>query len=176
MMSRAFLKETTLEEEEVIPRPMSLLPSGTRNYMTALGIESLGAELTRLIEREGPALAALPQDDRDTKRLRQVLNRRIDYLRDSLRTAVTPLRPADGDRVEFGSTVTVRDAQESVSTYHLVGVDEADAAKNRISWLAPIAKALWHSRVGQRVPFILPSGRTELEIVAIAYEAAVQNP
>lgn len=144
--------------------------------MTAHGVERLGAELTRLVEREGPALAARAQDDPDTKRLRQILSRRVDHLRESLRTAETPVQPADRDRVEFGSTVTVRDSQNTESTYHLVGVDEADAGKNRISWLAPIAKALWHSRVGQRVPFILPSGRTELEIMAIAYETRGRNP
>jgi transcription elongation factor GreB len=175
-MSRAFLKETTLEEEAVIPQPVSVLPSGARNYMTARGIDGLRAELTRLVEREGPALATLPRDDSDAKRLRQILGRRVDYLRESLRTAETPVPPAGEDRVEFGATVTVRDPQKTESTYHLVGVDEADPGQNRISWLAPLAKALWHSRVGQRVPFKFPSGRSELEIVAIAYNAAVQNP
>jgi|SRR5665213_719963 len=175
-MSRAFLKESTLEEEEVIPRPVPLLPSGARNYVTSRGIIGLRAELTRLVETEGPSLAALPQEDPDTKRLRQILSRRVDYLRESLRTAQTPVRPAGEDRVEFGSTVTVRDPRKTESTYHLVGVDEADPGQNRISWLSPIAKALWHSRVGQRVPFILPSGPSELEIVAIAYQEAVRNP
>ena len=175
-MSRAFLKESTLEEEEVIPRPVPLLPSGAKNYVTAQGIDLLRAELTRLIEREGPSLATLPQEDPDTKRLRQILGRRVDYLRESLRTAETPVRPAGEDRVEFGSTVTVRDPDKTESTYHLVGVDEADPGQNRISWLAPIARALWHARVGERVPFLLPSGPSKLEIVAIAYPAPVQNP
>jgi transcription elongation factor GreB len=174
-MSRAFLKESTLEEEAVIPRPVSLLPPGARNYVTRQGISSLRAELTRLVEHEGPSLAALPQEDPDTKRLRQVLGRRIEYLRESLRTAETPARPVGGDRVEFGSTVTVRDPQNTESTYHLVGVDEADPGKDSISWLAPIARALWHARVGQRVSFQRPSGRTELEVVAIACEADGQN-
>jgi transcription elongation factor GreB len=175
-MSRAFLKETTLEEDAVIPRPVPLLPSGARNYVTSEGIEALRAELTRLVEREAPSLAALPKEDPDNKRLRQILGRRADYLRESLRTAETPVRSAGEDRVEFGSRVTVRDSQDTEATYHLVGVDEADAGNNRISWLAPIAKALWHSRLGDRVPFTLPSGRTELEVIAIAYDADVQNP
>ena len=174
-MSRAFLKETTLEEEAVIPRPVPLLPFGARNYVTARGIGALRAELTRLVEREGPALASLPQEDPDTKRLRQILARRIDYLRESLRTAETPARPAGADRVDFGATVTVRDTQNIESTYHLVGVDEADPGQNRVSWLSPIARALWHSRVGERVPFTFPSGRTDLEIVALAYEADSQD-
>jgi transcription elongation factor GreB len=159
----------------VVPLPVPLLPSGARNYVTVEGINWLRAELTRLVENEGPTLAAFPQEDPGAKRLRQILGRRVDYLRESLRTAETPVRPAGEDRVEFGSTVTVRDAQGIESTYHLVGVDETNPEKNRISWLAPIAKALWHARVGERVPFILPSGRMELEIVAIAYDAAARH-
>jgi transcription elongation factor GreB len=175
-VSTAFLKEATLEQEAVIPRPVSLLPPGARNYVTPQGINSLRAELKRLVEEEGPALSALAPEDPDTKRLRQILSRRIEYVSESLRTAETPAVPTGGDRVEFGSTVTIRDPQNAESTYRLVGVDEADAGENRISWRAPIAKALWHARVGDRVPFVRPSGRTELEIVAIAYEAAGQNP
>lgn len=159
----------------MVPRPVSLLPPGARNYVTPHGINWLRAELTRLVEQEAPALAKLPQEDPDTIRLRQILSRRIEYLGESLRTAETPPRPVGEDRVEFGSTVTVRDQQNNEYTYHLVGVDEADPGKNKISWLAPIAKALWHSRVGQRVPFPRPSGHTELEITAIAYEAGGQN-
>jgi transcription elongation factor GreB len=175
-VSTAFLKESTLEEEAVIPRPVSLLPPGSRNYVTQRGINWLRAELTRLVGEEAPSLAKLPQEDPDTKRLRQILSRRVEYLGESLRTAETPPRPVGEDRVEFGSTVTVRDQQKNEYTYHLVGVDEADPGKDRISWLAPIAKALWHSRVGQRVAFSRPAGRTELEIVAIAYETGGQNP
>jgi transcription elongation factor GreB len=170
-MSTAFLKEETLEQQAVIPIPVSLLPRGAKNYVTLQGMNWMRAELKRLVEQEGPSLAALPQEEADTKRLRQILSRRIEYLQESLRTAETPARPAGEDRVEFGSTVTVRDPQKVESTYQLVGVDEADADMNRISWLAPIAKALWHARVGERVPFKRPSGRTELEVVAIAYEA-----
>jgi transcription elongation factor GreB len=174
-VSTAFLKESTLEEQAVIPHPVSLLPPGARNYVTLRGIHWLRSELKRLVEQEGPALAALPQEDPDTKRLRQILSRRIEYLGESLRTAETPVRPLGEDRIEFGSSVTVRDPQKNESTYHLVGVDEAEPGKDRISWLAPIAKALWHKRVGERVAFQRPSGRTELEIVAIAYEAAGQD-
>ncbi len=170
MVSRAFLRESTLEEEAVIPRPVPALPLGARNYLTAGGIKRLLAELRRLIEQEGPALATLPQDDSETKRLRQILNRRIAYLQESLRTAEEVGVPVNEEHVSFGATVTVRDSQKRESTYCIVGVDEADPEQNRVSWMAPIAKALWQARVGQRVPFKFPSGHTEMEIMAIVYD------
>jgi transcription elongation factor GreB len=127
------------------------------------------AELRQLIEQEGPALNALRLEDLETRRLRQILNRRIAHLQESLRTAEEPGEPADVDCVAFGATVRVRDALRVESTYCLVGVDEADPSLDKVSWTAPIAKALWHARVGQRVPFKFPSGETELEIMEIAY-------
>jgi transcription elongation factor GreB len=168
-MSRAFLKESTLEEEAVIPVPLSLLPRGARNHMTLRGAERIRAELTLLIECERPALSALPQVEAETKRRRQILDRRIAYLQESLRTAEILGAPADEGQVNFGATVTVRDAQKTESTYYLVGVDETDPGRNWISWQAPLAKALWNARVGQRILFKSPSGPTELEIVRISY-------
>ncbi len=154
-----------------MPRPVSLLPPGARNYLTAGGARRLREELSRLVEVERPALAALPADDPETKRRREILDRRVDYLQESLRTADIQTNPPDAGRVNFGATVTVRDAPGKDSTYRLVGVDETDPDQNWISWLAPIAKALWNARVGQKVPFKFPSGRTELEIVRIDYES-----
>jgi len=159
-----------LEEEAVVPRPVSLLPPGTRNYLTAVGAQRLRGELSRLVEVERPALADLPADDPETKQRREIMDRRVDYLQESLRTADVQTSPPDAGRVNFGATVTVRDSQGKESTYRLVGVDETHPDQNWISWLAPIAKALWNARVGQKVPFKFPSGRTELEIVRIVYE------
>jgi transcription elongation factor GreB len=137
--------------------------------MTAEGSERLRAELSLLIERDRPALAALPSDDPETKRRRQMLDQRVDYLQESLRTAEVPAGQPEAGRVNFGATVAVRDSQGNESTYRLVGVDETDLGQNWVSWQAPIAKALWNARVGQRVPFKFPSGRTELEIVRVDY-------
>jgi transcription elongation factor GreB len=159
-----------LEEEAVVPRPVSLLPSGVRNRMTARGARRLRAELLQLVERERASIASRPQDDPETKRLHQTLQRRIGYLQESLRTAEVQPRPVDEHRVSFGATVTVRDSQQNLSTYSLVGVDETDPDRNWVSWLSPIAKTLWQARLGQRVSFEYPSGRTELEVVQIVYD------
>jgi transcription elongation factor GreB len=100
----------------------------------------------------------------------QHVDQRIAYLQESLRTAeVTPPPPPPHDVVRFGATVSVRDARGQEARYRIVGVDEADHARDEVSWLAPIAKALLNARLGQRVPFRFPAGMIELEIRKINY-------
>jgi transcription elongation GreA/GreB family factor len=45
-------------------------------------------------------------------------------------------------------------------------------AASRISWASPLAKALIGAKVGDTVKWQRPAGTTEVEIVAISYEAA----
>lgn len=56
-------------------------------------------------------------------------------------------------------------------TVTLVGVDEADFTRGKISWLSPIAQALMKTRVGDTVERRVPAGVTTLEIIAIRYGA-----
>jgi transcription elongation factor GreB len=52
-----------------------------------------------------------------------------------------------------------------------VGLDETDPEHHEISWLAPIARALLNTRLGERAVFTTPRGPKEPEVVAIFYEA-----
>ena len=61
------------------------------------------------------------------------------------------------------------DEEGNEKTYHIVGVDESDPAKGKISWISPIAKALISARVGDVVTLELPGGNAELEILQIEY-------
>jgi len=83
---------------------------------------------------------------------------------------VSPPAMEERDRVEFGAHVSVREAGGAMETYRVVGVDEMDAARGWISQHSPLGRALLHARVGQRVAFQTPRGRTELEVVAIRYD------
>jgi transcription elongation factor GreB len=51
----------------------------------------------------------------------------------------------------------------------LVGLDEADLNKGKISWVSPVAKALIKSRVGDAVELKTPAGVLILKILAIKY-------
>ena len=170
-MSKAFTRESDdLPDRPVIPRPSSALPPGAKNYLTPAGAQRLREELDRLVHLERPRCAASP-DPEDSRRQLQALDHRILCLQQSLNTAVvTPPPVVTEDRVRFGATVTVRERSGTESRYRIVGVDETDLERGWVSWISPIAKALLHARLGQRIRLRLPAGEEELEIVGIAYE------
>lgn len=56
-MSKAFTKETDVEDEEI--EPQAALPAGAKNYMTRKGFERLQAELKTLLNVERPKIVEL---------------------------------------------------------------------------------------------------------------------
>jgi transcription elongation factor GreB len=172
-MSKAFTKEDDAGDV-LVPRPVSPLPPGARNHLTAAGARRLREELAKL-ETERPGLLARVGEagmrGADAKERLQHLEQRVAYLQQSLRSAeVAVVPPPPHDTVRFGATVTVRDQRGEETTYRIVGVDETNLDRNEVSWLSPIARALLNARVGQKVPFRFPAGAAQLEIVRIAYE------
>ena len=183
-MNKAFVKEEASEEADM-PEAVPALPSGASNYMTRHGHARLGAELAHLVKTERPALVhtvswAAANGDRSEngdyiygkKRLREI-DRRIRFLMKRLESAVVvdPSAQENVDQVFFGATVTVRDVDGAEAAYQIVGIDEADAAQGRISWISPLARALLKAREGDAVRFASPAGPRELEIVEIRYDA-----
>jgi transcription elongation factor GreB len=170
-MSRAFVRESDSNPLPELPPLVSPLPPGAKNHLTPGGAQRLRDELSRRLEQERPRLAGAPADDIDARRELQVLDQRIRYLQDSLRTAeIAAITPGAADAVHFGTTVTVREPDGAVTAYRIVGVDETDLDRNWVSWLSPLARALANARVGDRVQFKAPRGVRELEIIGIAYE------
>ena len=184
-MSKAFTKESDNAEEddaEVDPA----IPLGTRNYITPQGFARMKAEFLQLMDAERPALVATvswaaKNGDRSEngdyiygkKRLREI-DRRIRFLTKRLDMAevIDPAtRGEDNDRVFFGATVTVVDDENKEHTYSIVGIDEIDLARGRVSWLSPIAKALMKSREGDVVSLRTPGGDRQLEVLGVAYRA-----
>ncbi len=170
-MSRAFVRESDSPQPPELPPPVSPLPPGARNLLTPGGARRLRDEADRLLATKRPALAAAPTDDLEAKRELQLLDQRIRYLQESLRTAeITPAPAGLPEVVRFGATVTVREAGGSEMRYRIVGVDESDAERNWVSWLSPIARALSGARLGDRVTLKAPRGSRVLEIVGIEFE------
>ena len=185
-MNKAFVRENDEDDEndEAAAPGVPTLPPGTHNYMTRRGYEVLRAELDQLVRSERPVLVetirwAASNGDRSEngdyiygkKRLREI-DRRIRFLLKRLESA-TVVTPADQENVEqvyFGATVTVCDVDgESESTYQIVGVDEANASEGRISWIAPLSRALLKAREGDVVRFASPAGLREIEVLEIRY-------
>jgi transcription elongation factor GreB len=168
VMSKAFTREDDGGDEPLRPAPRALLPAGARNLITPEGHERLRTELARLRDNERPVLVEGSLRDAELRRELADLDQRIALLERSLATAEVVAAPnPPGDRVRFGNTVTVRVARGEIMRYRIVGVDEADFAREEVSWQSPIASALLNARLGERVPFKFPSGASVLEIVSI---------
>jgi len=63
-----------------------------------------------------------------------------------------------GDKVVFGSTVTLLDDDDKPIKYQIVGETEADAASGRISFSSPLARAMIGKQVEEEIEVTVPSG------------------
>ncbi|MDB6058599.1 MAG: gramicidin synthase [Verrucomicrobiales bacterium] len=168
-MSKAFTRDEDAGMSPVLQRPMSPLPPGVKNYITAAGAKRIEDELKNLREIERPR--AVTSNDPGKAELLQKIEMRIAYLDQSLLAAEVVQPPAQSDdKVRFGATVTVRDKHGVETKYRIVGVDETDIDRDWVSWRSPVAKALLNATVGQRVKFQIPAGTQEWEIVSINYD------
>ncbi len=74
-------------------------------------------------------------------------------------------------RVIFGSTVEIFNLEdESTITYQIVGEDEADIKKHKISVSSPVARALVGKEEGDIAVVTTPAGEVEYEISQVKYE------
>jgi transcription elongation factor GreA len=73
------------------------------------------------------------------------------------------------DKVIFGTTVIVADENNNEITYKIVGEDEADLKKGKISVTSPISRALVGKSEGDEVTIKTPSGNIIYEIVEVKY-------
>ena len=104
------------------------------------------------------------------KRLREI-DRRIRYLMKRLEIAeVVDPRDLDHERVFFGATVTYADPRGEQRTVAIVGIDEVDPSRGRVSWISPVARALLKAREGDTVVLRTPNGPEDLEVLEIRYE------
>jgi transcription elongation factor GreA len=75
-----------------------------------------------------------------------------------------------GDRVIFGSTVTIINTEtDEQLSYRIVGDDEADVKAGKISYQSPIARALISKEIGDVVNVHTPGGEVEYEIDDVSY-------
>ena len=58
----------------------------------------------------------------------------------------------------------------------IVGTDEVDLARNYISWVSPLARALMKSGVGDRVALHAPGGTEQLQILEVRYQRIPVDP
>ena len=164
---------------------MAAAPGDDRppRFITPAGFARVRAEYEQLFGTERPRLVdtiawAAGNGDRSEngdyiygrKRLREI-DRRLSYLARAIKHAkvVDPAAQVERDVVRFGATVELADEHDARRTLTLVGEDESDADSGRVSWAAPIARALIGARVGDERIVTLPTGEKSYEVIAIAY-------
>ncbi|MEK9719831.1 MAG: GreA/GreB family elongation factor, partial [Quisquiliibacterium sp.] len=79
-------------------------------------------------------------------------------------------RQAGLDQVFFGATVSFMRNGDKTEQITIVGIDEVDPLRGRVSWISPVARALMKSREGDVVSLHTPAGVDELEVLSVAYD------
>jgi transcription elongation factor GreB len=147
-MSRAFVKDDSdAPEPRFERRPNSTLP----NYVTPAGLAQLRKQLTS---------AQAAGEEREARYYQERLDSAI---------VIDPAQHPAGV-VEFGAKVVAHDAGGRKLAIAIVGEDEADPNKGKISWDSPIAQAFADHRVGERVVVHRPAGPIEYTIDEVRYE------
>jgi transcription elongation factor GreA len=152
--------------------------------MTDEGYRNLQEELKHLIRVERPKVVQDIAEARghgdlsenaeyDAAKNRQgFIEGRIKELNDKIARAEV-INPAtlNGDKVLFGAKVTLFDVDsDNEVTYQIVGEDEADIKKGKISVTSPVGRALIGHRIDSEVRISVPSGVKVYEITDILYE------
>src|SRR5688572_12691992 len=168
-------------------------PSRVKNYITPDGLMRLRDEHRFLLTRERPAVTqvvawAASNGDRSEnadyqygkRRLRQI-DRRIRFLTKRIDAAevVDPAAPRSGraaTRIFFGATVRYANEAGTERMVSIVGTDEVDLARNHISWVSPLARALMKAEAGDRVVLQAPSGTETLIVLDVCYERIAVEP
>lgn len=153
--------------------------------MTVEGHKALEVELKQLKSVERPKVVAAIAEAREHGDLKEnaeyhaarerqgFLEGRISDIEAKLSRAqvidISTL-PQSG-KVVFGVTVEIINcANDENKVYKIVGEDEANLEAGKISYKAPIARALIGKEEGDVVEFNAPGGMIEYEIVSVSYE------
>lgn len=164
-MSRGFVKEDDQEEAPIIP-PRAALPAVETNYVTPNGLKELKNEEEALIEERANLDK---QNDTERRRAQAVIDGKLKLLRERISTARL-LKPEEqpASEVRFGALVELLQ-NGNKQEFQIVGVDEANVKKQKIAFVAPIAKAVTGKKVGDKVDFKLGEETRKLEILKITY-------
>lgn len=156
-----------------------------KKYITKGGFEALRDEFHRLLHDERPRVTrevtvAAAHGDRSEnyeyklgkKKLREI-DAKLHRLQKQLENyeVVDPATRPRTERAFFGATVTVEDEDGNALTYQIVGGDELSEAlgPGRISYEAPLGKALLGKKEGDSVVVRRPAGEVELTVVKVEW-------
>lgn len=154
-MSSAFVREPDdLPAESPPERPVSQ----HTNYVTSRGLKQIERTL-----RELESDIAACEDEARMAWLRRDQR----YWATRLSTAQVVDSPEDPEEVAFGTRVTFRRQGGEPESVELVGEDESDPAAGRLSYVAPIARAMIGAMPGETVELEGRGAPVRLEILSV---------
>ena len=148
-MSRGFIKEDDQEEVPIVPQ-RAYLPEGVTNFVTRIGMDQLLAERQALIEeKENLSIA----DENEKRIALNYINAKLQLLNNRIAEArVVDLTEQPQNEIRFGATVTIKNQiSGNIQIFQIVGADEANIAKGKISFISPLAKVLINKKAGDRI-------------------------
>lgn len=151
--------------------------------MTAEGFAQLEDELKRLKTVERPAIRIALEEARAhgdisenaeyhaAKERQAFVESRVAELEDTIsRAQVIDASQLSGNTVMFGATVTLIDEDtEAKVKFQIVGENEGDVKKHRLSISSPLARALIGKEVGDEVEVTTPGGHKAYELIKIKF-------
>jgi transcription elongation factor GreB len=166
-MSRGFVKEDDQEEVPIVPQ-RAYLPEGVTNFVTRIGMDQLLAEKQMLIHEKDN----LSNADENEKRISlNYINAKLQLLNNRITEAkVIDLKEQPQNEIRFGAIVVLKtEVSGNIQIFQITGVDEADIAKGKISFISPLAKALINKKVGDKITFKQNREDIVFEIMDISY-------
>ncbi len=166
-MSGGFVKEGDQEEVPLV-NPRAHLPAGVANYVTPNGMQELKDEQNTLMEERNQ----LKLKSKEQNRVQiNYITAKLQLLEDRIKTAkVVDLEVQPKDKVQFGATVILYKEEDDCNLeYQIVGVDEANVGKNKVSFLSPLAKVLRNKKEGDKIELKTPKGVKNMWIKSIEY-------
>jgi transcription elongation factor GreB len=167
-MSRGFVKEDDQEEIPIVPQ-RAYLPDGVTNFVTRSGMDQLLEEKAALIsERDNLTIS----DENEKRIALNFINAKLNLLINRISSAkIVDNSDQPADEIRFGAIVTLRTkASKEPQIFQIVGVDEADISKGKISFISPLAKILINKKKGDRVVLMRTGENVVFEILEIDYQ------
>lgn len=169
-MSRGFVKEGDQEEPPMVP-PRAALPEGVINYVTPEGFKALELEKAAL---ENERAEKEHGNEVERRRHNMLIDGKLKLLNERISSArILDSKDQPKDEIRFGATVTLLNLSGPMKgktmQFTLTGVDEADVKKQKIAFVAPIAKAAAGKKVGEEFDLRLGPETRKMKVEAIAY-------
>ncbi len=150
-------------------KPTHITPEGLKKLQTEHD-ELVRIKKPAAVERLGRARAMGDLSENSeyhaAKEDLAVVHGRIRELEELIKKAVVVEQESDGHTVTLGSTVRVL-ADDTETTYTIVGEFEANPMEHKISSTSPIGSGLMKSRVGDTVTIQLPSGVKKFKVLEL---------